>query len=66
MASAKKSVTSDQCAPSRSERLTASTAERGAALYSCMRYWIVRALMPRISAAFDVEPPVDSSVLRIA
>ena len=33
--------------------------------YSCRRYWIVRAEIPRISAARDVDPPVYSSVFRI-
>ena len=40
--------------------------ERGAALYWCRRYWIVRVLMPSISAAREVEPPVAFSVSRIA
>ena len=34
--------------------------------YSCKRYWIVRTLMSRISAAFAFEPSVVSSVLKIA
>lgn len=37
-----------------------------APLYSCKRYWIVRAEMPSISAAREVEPPVCSSVRKIA
>jgi hypothetical protein len=46
--------------------VTASTSERGAALYSWSRYWMVRTLMPRISAAREVEPPVERRVSRMA
>jgi hypothetical protein len=35
-------------------------------LYLCRRYWIVRELSPRISAAREVEPPVDFKVSTIA
>ncbi len=52
--------------PSRSALRTASISERGAALYSCSRYWMVRVLMPSISAARDVEPPVAFKVSMIA
>src|SRR3569623_2185505 len=45
---------------------TTSRSERGASLYWCKRYWIVRVLMPSISAAFDGEPPVAFIVSRIA
>jgi hypothetical protein len=45
---------------------TTSTSERGAAWYSCSRYWIVRGLIPRISAAVEVEPPTAFRVSRIA
>jgi len=46
--------------------LTASTLDLGALWYSCSLYWILRTLMPSISAALLVAPPVASSVLTMA
>ena len=42
---------------------TGSRVDLGAPSYSCSLYWILRTLIPRISAAWLVDPPVDSSVL---
>jgi len=50
---------------SEGERRTTSTSDRGAWLYSCSLYWIFRVLIPRISDALDVAPPVAFMVSRI-
>jgi hypothetical protein len=52
--------------PQGSRFVTTCTCDFGAALYSCSLYWILRTLMPRISAALDVEPAVASRVFKMA
>lgn len=47
-------------------RAQVSLACLGTSWYSWSLYWILRTEMPRISAAREVEPPVNSSVLRMA